>query len=121
MPPYDSSYHEERSYRRWLESDLIGFQVTVGESDLHISAERTLADEAEEALERVREELEEYVDRDPKFRTALAPRALLPDRASHRRGDGRGRPCLWRRTDGGRRRRGGGARGEGAAEGAARK
>jgi len=75
----DRVYRQERSYRRWLESDLTSFQVTVGESDLHISAERPLAEEAERALTQVREELEEYLERDPKFRTALTPHALLPD------------------------------------------
>ncbi len=72
-------YHEERSYRRWLESDLVSFQVQVDESDLHISAERALPEEAEGALLSVREELEEYLERDPRFQTALVPHTLLPD------------------------------------------
>lgn len=72
-------YHEERTYRRWLDTDLVTFRVSVGESDLQISAERDLTEEAEQALLVVREELEVYLERDPKFGKSLTPHTPLPD------------------------------------------
>jgi hypothetical protein len=71
-------YHEERSYRRWSESDLVSFQVTVEQSDLQISAECDLREEAEEALVAVREELEAYLECDPQFGKTLAPHLTQP-------------------------------------------
>lgn len=70
---------EERTYRRWLNSDLRSFQVSVGESDLLISAERPLRSEAERALLLVRSQLESYLQRDPEFARALQPREVLPE------------------------------------------
>jgi len=71
-------YHEERSYRRWLDTDLVTFRVSVEQSDLQISAERDLWEEAEQALLSVREELEAYVFEDPQFEATLAPHTPLP-------------------------------------------
>ncbi|UCC67011.1 MAG: UPF0280 family protein [Armatimonadota bacterium] len=67
----------DRAYRRWVHSDLRTFDVHVGESDLLISAERPLREEAERALRAVRGELEGYLERDPDFATALEPRQAL--------------------------------------------
>jgi hypothetical protein len=69
----------ERTYRRWPDSELRSFQVRIGESDLLISAERLLPDLAERALRAVREDLEEYLARDPQFARALRPHDLLFD------------------------------------------
>lgn len=69
---------EERTYRRWLDTDLVSFQVRLEQSDLHISAERDLSEEAEEALAAVREELEAYLAEDPQFGRTFAPHDLLP-------------------------------------------
>jgi len=52
---------EERTYRRWIASDLRTFEVRLGESDLLISAERPLRESAERALRVVRSELEGYL------------------------------------------------------------
>jgi ApbE superfamily uncharacterized protein (UPF0280 family) len=70
---------EERSYRRWLQSDLRSFRVTVGESDLMVSAERPLPRVGERALRAVRRELERYLERDPEFGGALRPHEPLAD------------------------------------------
>lgn len=70
---------EERSYRRWLHSDLRSFRVTVGESDLMVGAERPLPQVGERALRAVRGELERYLERDPEFAAALRPHEPLPD------------------------------------------
>ncbi len=67
----------DRTYRRWPESELHTFQVRVAESDLWISAERPLADEAERALRSVRADLEQYLERDPDFTGSLKPRMPL--------------------------------------------
>jgi len=71
-------WHEERTYRRWIESDLSTFEVRVGESDLLISAERPLPDLAERALRLARLELESYLARDAELEKTLRPREPLP-------------------------------------------
>jgi len=68
---------EERTYRRWLHSDLPVFHVRVDESDLLISADRLLPDLAERALRSVRADLESYLERDPVFGAAIRPHEVL--------------------------------------------
>lgn len=68
---------EDRTYRRWVQSELQTFEVCVDESDLLISAERPLRDVAERALRAARAELEGYLARDPEFGAALEPREAL--------------------------------------------
>jgi len=70
---------EERTYRRWLRSELRSFRVRIDESDLLISAERPLPDLAERALRSVRADLEAYLRRDPGFAAALRPYESQPD------------------------------------------
>jgi ApbE superfamily uncharacterized protein (UPF0280 family) len=65
--------YQERAYRRWIVTDLHTFTVSVGESDLMISAERPLPKPAERALRRARRQLEEYLTKDPEFEKALKP------------------------------------------------
>lgn len=65
--------YQERAYRRWIITDLHTFRVSVGESDLMISAERLLPEPAERALRTVRRELEKYLTKDPEFEKALKP------------------------------------------------
>jgi ApbE superfamily uncharacterized protein (UPF0280 family) len=67
---------EERTYRRWIESDLRTFEVCVGESDLLMSAERPRPELAERALRRVRERLEAYLTEDPEFARTMTPRSV---------------------------------------------
>jgi ApbE superfamily uncharacterized protein (UPF0280 family) len=67
----------ERTYRRWIDSDLRTFEVRAGESDLLISAERPLPELAEQALRAARSDLERYLARDPDFEKALKPREAL--------------------------------------------
>ena len=64
---------EPRTYRGWLRSELRRFRVRVGESDLLISAERSLRSLAERALRSARADLESYLQSDPGFREALRP------------------------------------------------
>jgi ApbE superfamily uncharacterized protein (UPF0280 family) len=73
------AYNQNRDYRRWQHSDLVTFQVRSEQSDLQISAERPLIDEAERALLDVLEQLEGYLERDPRFAKSLLPHSPLPD------------------------------------------
>jgi len=65
-------YHE-RTYRRQIASDLAVFLVSVGETDLQISAERPLADQARSLVLECRRPLEDYLASHPHFQEALVP------------------------------------------------
>ncbi len=66
--------YEERTYRNWVrDDDLVGFQALVKETDLFIKAERDLSLEAIDSINEVRDQIEEYVAKDPKFQTTLEP------------------------------------------------
>lgn len=69
--------YQRRDYRRWIATDLHTFEVTVGESDLMISAERPLRELAERALRDLRGTLEAYLARDPSFEGAIRPQEAL--------------------------------------------
>jgi len=69
--------HEDRTYRRWIESDLRAFEVRIGESDLLISSERPVPELAERAVRLARGDLKAYLARDPGFETTLRPRYAL--------------------------------------------
>ncbi len=64
----------ERFYREQVAAaDLVGFEVRVAETDLLIWAARDLAAEATDAVRRYRGELEDFIARQPLFRTSLKP------------------------------------------------
>jgi len=64
----------ERFYREQLAApDLVRFEVKVGKTDLLIWAARDLSAEAAEIARRYRGELEEFIRRQPLFRTSLVP------------------------------------------------
>jgi ApbE superfamily uncharacterized protein (UPF0280 family) len=61
-------------YRRWVTHDeLVGFRVTVEETDLLIRASSDLSGPAEDAVRDCRRQIEDYIARDPDFETALEP------------------------------------------------
>jgi ApbE superfamily uncharacterized protein (UPF0280 family) len=71
---------EARAYRRWVEAgDLVSFNVTVRETDLHIRASVDLSQEALRAVEKYRAILESYIERHPRFLTELQPVAVASD------------------------------------------
>ncbi|NIM06073.1 MAG: UPF0280 family protein [Armatimonadetes bacterium] len=74
-------YPIDRHYRQWVQSELRSFQVKIEQSDLLISAERELKESAEQALRRVRAELEAYTQSDSDFAASLEPYEPLPDAA----------------------------------------
>jgi ApbE superfamily uncharacterized protein (UPF0280 family) len=70
--------YDERTYRLYSASKgLVSFTVSIGETDLFISAKSDLTDEACRAIHEVRTVLEDYILKRPDFKTALVP--LEPD------------------------------------------
>ena len=66
--------YEERTYRKWiLQDDLIPFEVSDKETDLLISAEIDLSEQAHKAVAKYRKQLEEQIRRLPEFLTAKKP------------------------------------------------
>jgi len=72
--------YQPRSYRHWIkDKDLVSFQATVKETDLYLRAQRTLKQEALEAILKCRASLERYIELHPLFLTALEPLAAAED------------------------------------------
>jgi len=66
-----------RSYQQWDRSgDLVSFQVKVQETDLMIRARENLAELAEQAVKRYRQQIETYIHTHPEFQTSLTPMAV---------------------------------------------
>jgi len=74
----------ERSYRQhFRQEDLIHFQVIVEQTDLDIGIRRerfspALAEWVKQTVAQYRNQLEEYIARDPVFLHSLAPHNVLP-------------------------------------------
>ncbi|MEW6376887.1 MAG: UPF0280 family protein [Thermodesulfobacteriota bacterium] len=65
---------DPRRYRRRVKSpDLVTFRVAVKETDLLVSAETDLTQEALLSVCKYRRQLEEYIERDPEFKWSLSP------------------------------------------------
>ena len=72
--------YEPRYYRNWIrDRDLVSFNVEVKETDLQVRARRNLRGKAIKSVIRHRGSLEKYIERDPKFLTALEPIVVAPD------------------------------------------
>lgn len=66
--------YEKRFYRDLIEPrDLTTFEVVIKESDLFISADRELKEEAGNAILKYRKRLEDYIKENPFFQTSLKP------------------------------------------------
>ena len=73
-------YADRDVYRRRMSpGGLVGFTVSAGQSDLHLSAARDLSAEAGRALAAVRSEIEDYIKTHPGFREALEPWPADPE------------------------------------------
>lgn len=74
-----------RVYRRQIrQDDLVGFQVSIKETDLYISVDRMsftpeVPQRAQQLAWRYRQELENYIKSDPVFQTTFSPHLLKPD------------------------------------------
>jgi len=64
---------QARFYRNWVNSDLLSFTVRDRETDILISAEKNLKDEAEKLIRRYRNDIIDYIKRNPEFETSLKP------------------------------------------------
>jgi ApbE superfamily uncharacterized protein (UPF0280 family) len=66
--------YKERRYRSWVSSnDLITFEVKEGQTDLLISADRNLENQARQSVLNYRSDIEDYIRKDRSFYTSLAP------------------------------------------------
>ncbi len=66
--------YQPRTYRHWIEGkDLISFNVTVKETDLYIRATANLQRKANRLVLKYRKQLEQYIEKEPEFRTSLKP------------------------------------------------
>jgi len=66
--------YEERSYRKYAHTEsLNSFSVTVKETDLFISASKTLREEALDAVVQSRFMIEQYIKSSPLFASSLVP------------------------------------------------
>jgi ApbE superfamily uncharacterized protein (UPF0280 family) len=75
-----SKDYQERFYRELTkDSDLIGQEVIVKETDLFIFAEKDIKSIAEEVVKKYRTEIEDYIKRRPEFMTSLEPIGQDPE------------------------------------------
>lgn len=66
--------YEPRTYRKKMfAKGLVSFQVVIKETDLHVSACRKLMRETETAVRKYRKDLEDFIAKQPVFRTTLKP------------------------------------------------
>jgi uncharacterized protein len=66
--------YRDRFYRNWtIKNNLIGFNVTVRETDIFISADSNLTSIALASVHRLRSSLESYIDVHHEFLTSLDP------------------------------------------------
>ena len=66
--------HEERTYRSLINKDNItSYNIKIAESDLFISSDTNLADDALKSLMKHRNSLESYIKNHPEFHISLLP------------------------------------------------
>jgi ApbE superfamily uncharacterized protein (UPF0280 family) len=65
---------QPRVYRHWIEGkDLVSFNVKVRETDLYIRASSNLQRKAQRLVLKYRQQLEQYIEKNPEFKTSLNP------------------------------------------------
>jgi ApbE superfamily uncharacterized protein (UPF0280 family) len=66
--------YQPRIYRHWIESkDLVEFKVIEKETDLYIRATSNLQRKAQRLVSKYRQQIEDYIQRNPVFQTSLEP------------------------------------------------
>lgn len=74
------SLYEKRFYREEIYAKgLVSFQVKLKETDLHVSADKDLRDEAMEVVRRNRKELEQFIEKHPLFKDTFKPYEVPDD------------------------------------------
>jgi hypothetical protein len=77
-----SNEYKKRSYRELTkDSDLVGQEIVVKETDLFVFAEKDIKSAAEEIVKKYRTEIEKYIKHRPEFMTSLEPISLDPEAA----------------------------------------
>jgi len=72
--------YQERAYRNYVKAEnLIKFEVIEKETDLLILAEKNLYDKALPLVLKYREDLERYIQRDPRFLKSFSPISISSD------------------------------------------
>lgn len=71
---------EQRYYRKVFKSnDLVYFSSKIKQTDLYIGATQNLSEQACESIIKYRQQVEEYIRRQPVFLSSLTPLKPLPD------------------------------------------
>ncbi len=65
--------YTNRFYRSWIDSDLVGFEVKVDETDLFVLAEKNLECETRDAVIKYRADIKDYIKIHPQFEKLLKP------------------------------------------------
>jgi len=65
--------HKKRFYRDIVSSELAGFDIKVGESDILFLSDQDLRDEAFRSLRKHRDEIRAFIEKNPRFQTSLEP------------------------------------------------
>jgi len=66
--------YQPRTYRHWIEGkDLVVFTVTTKETDLYIRASSNLQRKAQRLVLKYREQVEQYIEKNPAFQSSLKP------------------------------------------------
>lgn len=72
--------YKEREYRRWVkEGSLVTFEVKEAQTDLFISASKSLINQARESVLNHRSAIQEYINKHPDFYTSLEPIEVAKD------------------------------------------
>ena len=72
--------HQQRFYREEMYAKgLVSFEIKRKETDLHISAEKDLSNEAMEAVKIYRRDLEDFMEKHPVFKDTFKPYAVPDD------------------------------------------
>lgn len=72
--------YEQRFYREEMYAKgLVSFEVKLKETDLYISAEKDLSNEAMEAVKIYRKDLEDFMEKHPVFKDTFKPYAVPDD------------------------------------------
>ena len=72
--------YEPRTYRHWVKGkDLVSFNVTLKETDLYVRASKNLKSKALKIVNKYRETLERYIERNYSFLTSLEPLSVGDD------------------------------------------
>jgi ApbE superfamily uncharacterized protein (UPF0280 family) len=75
--------YQSRTYRHWVEDkNLVAFNVSEKETDLYIRAASNLQRKAQRLVIKYREQLEQYIEKNPEFQKSLKPLAT-PANAPH--------------------------------------